>query len=139
MFSALENMLTANYCERSLWEAAEQEMFSLMENDEAVFYYSFIQGIAVRMGIPQTSFSRIAAMPELAPTTVPVDEELKLKQFCELVILSQVDFQKSDDEKKLLYEMGAHMNIPSQKIDNLERFLSLNKLPNDVSELMATL
>lgn len=48
MFSALENMLTANYCERSLWEAAEQEMFSLMENDEAVFYYSFIQGIAVK-------------------------------------------------------------------------------------------
>lgn len=48
MFSALDNMLAANYCERSLWEATERELFDLMKNDEAVFYYSFIQGIAVK-------------------------------------------------------------------------------------------
>ncbi len=99
----------------------------------------FIQGIAMRMGIPQTSFSRIAAMPDLAPTTVPEDDETKFRQFCELVILSQVDFMKSDDEKKLLYEIGVHMHIPSQKVDNLEKFLSQNRMPDDVSELMTSL
>jgi ubiquinone/menaquinone biosynthesis C-methylase UbiE len=48
MFSALENMVTANYCERSLWEAAEQEIFALMKDENTVFYYSFIQATAVK-------------------------------------------------------------------------------------------
>ena len=46
MFSALENMLDANYCTQKLWQKAEQEMLELIENEEAIFYYSFIQGIA---------------------------------------------------------------------------------------------
>ena len=48
MFSALDNMLKANYCDLELWQRAEQEILALLENEEAVFYYSFVQGIAVK-------------------------------------------------------------------------------------------
>lgn len=99
----------------------------------------FIQAIAVRMGISQTSFARIAAMPEMASSRITSNEEERLKQFCELIILSQVDVQKSEEEKKLLYEIGAQMHIPSQKVDNLEAFLEQNRLPEDISGLMEKL
>ncbi|MFK7950103.1 MAG: methyltransferase domain-containing protein [Saprospiraceae bacterium] len=46
MFSALENMLEANFCTLELWQKAETEILALIENDDAVFYYSFVQGIA---------------------------------------------------------------------------------------------
>ena len=49
MFSALENMLKADYCDVALWKLAEQEIFDLMNNDEAVFYYSFIQAKATKI------------------------------------------------------------------------------------------
>ncbi len=49
MYSALDNMLAANYCEVELWEAAEQELFGLMNNDNTVFYYSFMQGTALKV------------------------------------------------------------------------------------------
>lgn len=49
MFSALENMLEANYCDEALWKLAEEEISALMNNDEAVFYYSFIQAKAVKL------------------------------------------------------------------------------------------
>jgi|AntRauTorckE5430_2_1112549.scaffolds.fasta_scaffold10651_1 SAM-dependent methyltransferase len=46
LFSALENMVEADFCDAALWQAVEQEIFSLMQNDNAVFYYSFIQATA---------------------------------------------------------------------------------------------
>jgi ubiquinone/menaquinone biosynthesis C-methylase UbiE len=46
LFSALENMVEADFCDLALWNAVEQEILSLMENDDAVFYYSFIQATA---------------------------------------------------------------------------------------------
>ncbi|NJN78497.1 MAG: hypothetical protein HC803_09375 [Saprospiraceae bacterium] len=49
MFSALDNMLEANYCDIELWKAAEQEILALLENDDAVFYYSFIQAKADKL------------------------------------------------------------------------------------------
>jgi predicted O-methyltransferase YrrM len=49
MFSALENMVEANYCEEALWKLAEKEMLDLMNNDEAIFYYSFIQAKATKI------------------------------------------------------------------------------------------
>jgi len=48
MFSALDNMLEADFCDLSLWKLAEKEILDLMMNDEAVFYYSFIQAKAVK-------------------------------------------------------------------------------------------
>lgn len=48
LFSALENMVEADFCDLELWEAVEQEIFGLMQNDNAVFYYSFIQATAVK-------------------------------------------------------------------------------------------
>lgn len=48
MFSALDNMMEVNYCDLSLWKLAEKEMLDLMKNEEAVFYYSFIQAKAIK-------------------------------------------------------------------------------------------
>lgn len=46
MLSALENMLQANYCTLELWQKAEVELLTLLKNDDAVFYYSFVQATA---------------------------------------------------------------------------------------------
>ncbi len=99
----------------------------------------FIKGIAMRMGIDNTAFERIARSPQLASQMQPNDEETKLRNFCELVILSQVDFNKSEDERKLLHEMGNHLHIPSEKVDKLEEYLKKNKLSENVSKLMEEL
>jgi SAM-dependent methyltransferase len=48
LLSALENMLEADFCDLELWKAVEQEIFGLMQNDNAVFYYSFMQATAVK-------------------------------------------------------------------------------------------
>jgi ubiquinone/menaquinone biosynthesis C-methylase UbiE len=42
MKSAFANMKEAGYTTDELWEKAEQEMLALQNNDEAVFYYSFV-------------------------------------------------------------------------------------------------
>jgi hypothetical protein len=41
-------MLTANFCSEALWHEAERELFGLLDEDETVFYYSFMQAKAVR-------------------------------------------------------------------------------------------
>ena len=48
LFSALENMVEADYCDVALWTAVEKEIFALMKNENAVFYYSFMQATAVK-------------------------------------------------------------------------------------------
>ena len=42
MKSAFANMKAAGYATDELWEKAEQEMLALQDNDDAVFYYSFV-------------------------------------------------------------------------------------------------
>lgn len=42
MKSAFENMKKAGFTSDELWNKAEKEMLDLQENDEAVFYYSFV-------------------------------------------------------------------------------------------------
>jgi hypothetical protein len=46
MASGVENLLNEGYCDEELWVNAEQELFDLMNDEEAVFYYTFMQGIA---------------------------------------------------------------------------------------------
>jgi hypothetical protein len=46
MRSAVPNMVEANYCTLQEWQAAEKEMNTLLENDTAIFYYTFIQAWA---------------------------------------------------------------------------------------------
>ncbi len=42
MASAVPNMLKAGFTTKELWAKAERELIELQENDEAVFYYSFV-------------------------------------------------------------------------------------------------
>ncbi len=42
MASAVPNMLKAGFTSETLWNKAEQEMMDLKDNDDAVFYYSFV-------------------------------------------------------------------------------------------------
>ncbi|MGK0387657.1 MAG: ubiquinone/menaquinone biosynthesis C-methylase UbiE [Maribacter sp.] len=42
MKSAFANMKDAGYATDELWQKAEQEILALQNNDEAVFYYSFV-------------------------------------------------------------------------------------------------
>ncbi len=42
MASAVPNMLKAGFTTAELWKKAEREMMALQNNDEAVFYYSFV-------------------------------------------------------------------------------------------------
>lgn len=42
MKSAFANMKEAGYATDELWKNAEEEMLALQDNDEAVFYYSFV-------------------------------------------------------------------------------------------------
>lgn len=99
----------------------------------------FIQGVAVRMGIPQGTFSRIASMPDLASKKIPKDVEIRIRQFCEIIILTQVDFQQHEEEKKLLYDIGTRMKIPVPKVDKLVEYLSKNKMPDHVISMMELL
>lgn len=99
----------------------------------------FIQGIAARMGIDNTAFARVSRSPELASKMVPSNDETRLRHFCELVVLSHVDFSASDDEKKLLEEIGERMHISKDKVVKLEKYLSENKLPKDYIELYESL
>lgn len=48
MLSALDSMVEANFCTLELWQKAESEILALLKNDDAIFYYSFIQGTAVK-------------------------------------------------------------------------------------------
>jgi uncharacterized tellurite resistance protein B-like protein len=96
----------------------------------------FIQGIAMKMGIAQGSFSRIAAMPDLASKKMSEDAETRIRQFCEIIILTQIDLMQHDEERKLLYEIGMRMKIPARKVDSLVEYLSKHKLPDNVISLM---
>lgn len=75
----------------------------------------------------------------MASKMVPSNDETRLRHFCELVVLSYVDFSASDDEKKLLEEIGERMHIPKEKVVKLEKYLSENKLPKDYIELYESL
>ncbi|HKK40430.1 MAG TPA: hypothetical protein VJ949_13500 [Cryomorphaceae bacterium] len=99
----------------------------------------FIQGIAARMGIDNTAFARVSRSPELASKMVPSNDETRLRHFCELVVLTHVDFSGSDDEKKLLEEIGERMHISKEKVVKLEKYLAENKLPKDYTELYNSL
>jgi hypothetical protein len=48
MLSALESMLENDYCSIELWKKAEAEILNLLNDDEAIFYYSFMQGTATK-------------------------------------------------------------------------------------------
>ncbi|MCZ4407606.1 hypothetical protein O3Q51_02210 [Cryomorphaceae bacterium 1068] len=95
----------------------------------------FIQGVAARMGIDNVAFTRIARSPEIASKMVPTNDETRVRHFCELIVLTQVDFMGSDEEKRLLEEIGERMHIPKEKVTKLEKYLSENKLPQDYTEL----
>ena len=96
----------------------------------------FIQGLSARMGIDSIAFQRVASSPELASKMVPTDDETRIRHFCELIVLSQVDFNSSSEEKELLEEIGRRMHIPEEKVLKLEKYLSENKLPDDYTELI---
>jgi uncharacterized tellurite resistance protein B-like protein len=99
----------------------------------------FIQGIAGRMGINQMDFIRISKNPERASKRIPADEETRVRNFCELIVLTQVDFSSNDAEKELLQEIGKRMQIPEEKVVKLEKYLSENKLPTDYTDLLGSL
>jgi uncharacterized tellurite resistance protein B-like protein len=99
----------------------------------------FIQGIAARMGINAMDFTRISKNPERASNTIPADDETRVRHFCELIVLTQVDFSSSDAEKELLQEIGKRMQIPEEKVIKLEKYLSENKLPSDYTDLLDSL
>jgi len=46
MQSAVPAMLAANYIEPILWEKAAQEMTALLDNENAVYFYAFMQAFA---------------------------------------------------------------------------------------------
>lgn len=99
----------------------------------------FIQGIAGRMGIDNTAFQRVVRSPELASKMVPTNDETRLRHFCELVVLTQVDFNANNKEKEMLEEIGQRMGIPEDKVNKLEAYLAENKLPSDYTDLMNSL
>ncbi len=41
--SAVPNMMKAGYCTTELWSKAEHEIKNLLQNDDAIFYYSFVK------------------------------------------------------------------------------------------------
>lgn len=99
----------------------------------------FIQGVAMRMGISEGSFRRVAAMPEYASKDIPEDVDTRVRQFCDIIILTQIDLIDHEEEKKLLYEVGMRMKIPARKVDKLVAYLSENKMPDNVISLMEVL
>ncbi len=99
----------------------------------------FIQSLANRMDIDHDRLKTIIDDPDKISKVVPADMESRYRQFCELVILTQVDRIKNKDEKKLLKEMAEHLQIPAEKIKKLKAFLRENKMPMNAVSLLESL
>jgi uncharacterized tellurite resistance protein B-like protein len=95
-----------------------------------------IQGIAARMGINHQTFTKTSWYPDHASKAVPIDEETRYRHLCELIILTQVDLNKSNEEEKLLLEIAKRLHIPTEKVEKIRDFLSENKLPDNAKALM---
>jgi hypothetical protein len=93
-----------------------------------------IYGIAHRNGLSKFEMDEIIQRADQIETTVPTSDDEKIRYFYQLLILSTVDFEVSDDEVQLLTRVGAELRLDRQKVQKAINYAIENQsvdLTND--------
>lgn len=96
----------------------------------------FIKAISIRIGLSDDDFNYILQHLDSVPSHPSQNEEEKLEQLGELIVLMSVEKLDDQDELMFIEDIAQKMKISSGKTKQIIEFVSKNKIDDNFKELI---
>lgn len=98
-----------------------------------------IYGIAARNGVSKFELDEVIERADSIETSVPKDSAQAVKFLYQLLVMSAVDFDVSEDEVSLIRNVGAELGLSAGKVDQAIAYLIENQKTDLDDEEVASL